>query len=271
MWLTVLGCRAGMPADGQASSGYLLETGTSRLLLDCGPGIATALSSVVRPAGLDAIVISHFHSDHCYDLLPIGKALLSDFAHEPGACVERLAESGFAPVQLFVPRGSGDLLARWAGLFPVRTFPMLDKAFELAFDVHEYAPGEVHSVGDAELTMHEMRHAIPTCGVRVESPTGTFAYTGDTGMTPALYDLAADVDVLLAEATLAEPETGDHGHLSGADTGVVAAKAGVGRLVLTHFASADEDDLEGLRSGAAESFDGPIQLAEPGARIGVGG
>lgn len=49
MRLTVLVCRAGMPADGQASSGYLLETATTRLLLDCGPEIVTALSSVAEP------------------------------------------------------------------------------------------------------------------------------------------------------------------------------------------------------------------------------
>ncbi|GAA2805615.1 MBL fold metallo-hydrolase [Saccharopolyspora taberi] len=270
MRLTVLGCRAGMPADGQASSGYLLETGTSRLLLDCGPGIATALSSVTRPAGLDGIVISHFHSDHCYDLLPIGKSLLSGFAHEPGARADKLAETGFTPVPLFVPRGSGDLFARWAGLFPVRTFPLLDKAFEVAFDVHEYEPGDSCSVGDIGLTMHEMRHAIPNCGIRVESAAATFAYTGDTGMTPALFDLAADVDVLLAEATLSAPDTGDHGHLSGFDAGVVAAKAGAGRLVLTHFTSTDETWLEGLRSAAADTFDGPIELAAPGVRIDIG-
>lgn len=270
MRLTVLGCRAGMPADGQASSGYLLETQTTRLLLDCGPGIATALSSVAETASLDGIVISHFHSDHCYDLLPIGKSLLSGLAHEPGATVETIRSSGFTPVPLYVPHGSGDLFARWAGLFPVHTFPLLDRAFEIAFDVREYEPGETHVVGEFSVAMHETRHAIPNCGVRVESATATFAYTGDTGMTPALHELAEDADLLLTEATLAEPETGDHGHLSGTDAGVIAAKAGVGRLVLTHFAVADESSLEHLRACAAESYEGPIALAAPGARFDIG-
>jgi ribonuclease BN (tRNA processing enzyme) len=269
MRLTVLGCRAGMPADGQASSGYLLESGRSRLLLDCGPGIAAALSSVIQPASLDAIVISHFHADHCYDLLPVGKTLLTGFAHEPGASVAKLAEAGFSPVPLFVPSGSGDLFQRWTGLFPVRTFPLLDRAFEVAFDVREYEPGQSYSVGDVRINMHSLRHAIPNCGIRVESPAATFAYTGDTGMTPALYDLAADVNVLLAEATLATPDTGEHGHLAGTDAGAVAAKAGADQLVLTHFASTDESWLEALRSDAAQIFDGPIHLATPGIQIDI--
>lgn len=270
MRLTVLGCRAGMPADGQASSGYLLETEMTRLLLDCGPGVATALSSVTEPASLDGIVISHFHSDHCYDLLPIGKSLLSGLAHEPGATVETIRRSGFKPVPLFVPGGAGELFARWAGLFPVHTFPLLDRAFEIAFDVREYDPGATYAVGELSVAMHETRHALPNCGVRVESGTATFAYTGDSGTTPALHDLAEDADLLLTEATLAEPETGDHGHLSGTDAGAVAAKAGVGRLVLTHFASADEGSLEHLRSSAAENYEGRIDLAAPGVRFDIG-
>jgi ribonuclease BN (tRNA processing enzyme) len=83
MQLTVLGCRAGMPADGQPSSGYLVEAG-STVLLDCGPGITTALSAVADPEDLDAVLISHLHSDHCYDLLPLGKALLQARARRVG-------------------------------------------------------------------------------------------------------------------------------------------------------------------------------------------
>ena len=45
MELMVLGCHAGMPTDGLASSGYLVSTEACRILLDCGPGVATALSA----------------------------------------------------------------------------------------------------------------------------------------------------------------------------------------------------------------------------------
>ena len=46
MRVTILGCRSGMPADGQPSSGYLVATSRAAVLLDCGPGIATALGAV---------------------------------------------------------------------------------------------------------------------------------------------------------------------------------------------------------------------------------
>lgn len=267
MRLTVVGCRAGMPADGQASSGYLVETARARLLLDCGPGVATALSSVTPPSGLDAIIISHFHSDHCYDLLPIGKSLMSAITAFPGG--PGVAGGGIRPVRLFVPTGARERLSRWARLFPVRSQPQLDLAFEVAFDVQEYEPGDRFTVGDCSLQMDEMRHAEPNCGTRIEAQGATLAYTGDTGLCDAAVELAADADVLLIEATLSRPDETGHGHLSGAEAGQVAARAGAGELVLTHFASRDDAWLRAIEAAAAAEFDGPIRMAEPGLRCSI--
>ena len=269
MQITVLGCRAGMPADGQPSSGYLVRTAGARLLLDCGPGVATALGTHLPPWALDAVVISHFHSDHCYDLLPIGKSLLNQVVEVPGGPMRPAVD--LRPLPLYVPSGAKELFRTWAGLFPVTTIPLLDKAFELAFDVREYRPGDRFTVGDCRVELHELRHVRPNCGIRLTSPTGTLAYTGDTGPTPALVDLARGVDLLLAEATLAQPDVTGHGHLSGADAGQAAARAGVGRLVLTHFASVEPEWLRGLAKAASAEFDGPVSLAEPGATIPVKG
>ncbi|WIX75959.1 hypothetical protein QRX50_31355 [Amycolatopsis carbonis] len=46
MHLTVLGCRSGMPADGQASSGYLVETARSLALTHFACGDASWLSNL---------------------------------------------------------------------------------------------------------------------------------------------------------------------------------------------------------------------------------
>ncbi|MEV2214988.1 MBL fold metallo-hydrolase [Streptomyces sp. NPDC050997] len=267
MQLTVLGCRAGMPADGQPSSGYLVDTAGARLLIDCGPGTAVALSAVAPPSSLDAVVISHFHSDHCYDLLPIGKSLLNGLLEVQGGPPRR--EGEFRPVPLYVPSGARELFDRWGALFPVTTLPLLDRAFEVAFDVREYTPGESFQAGDCAITPQELRHVLPNYGLRVEAPCGTLAYTGDTGVTPALVELAAGVDVLLAESTLAETDRSDHGHLSGADAGRVARAAGVAELVLTHFASSEPEWLSHLARTAADEFAGPVHMGAPGLTVAV--
>lgn len=273
MQLTVLGCRSGMPAEGQASSGYLVETRErTRLLLDCGPGIATVLSAA--DSALDAVVISHLHSDHCYDLLPLGKALLykrlqaviGERAGDPVTAAQHL-DLGGPRLPLYVPQGGRAVLDRLASLFPVTTMPLLDRVFDLAFEVVEYAAGDEVEIGDARLSLHPLRHVAANCGVRVDTPSSSLAYTGDTGMTPGLRPLAEGVDLLLAEATLAVTDTGPHGHLSGADAGRAAADGGVGELVLTHFVSSDPAWLAERRDDAAAAFAGPIRIAEPGLRV----
>ncbi|MET0191260.1 MAG: MBL fold metallo-hydrolase [Pseudonocardia sediminis] len=277
MQLTVLGNRSGMPSDGEPSSGYLVDSGPTSVLLDCGPGITTALSAVTEPADLDAVVISHLHADHCYDLLPLGKALLHARAHRVMArrgCdpyeALRAIGAGEPGVPLYVPAGGRAVLDRLAALFPVGTFPELDRAFEIAFDVREYAPGDAFTVGGCTLSLHPGRHAIPNCGVRIDAGAGgSLAYTGDTGLADGLRGLCDGVDLLLAEATLDATDTGAHGHLSGADAGAVAAENGVGELVLTHFATGDAGVRERRRAAAEAVYDGPVRIAAPGHHLPV--
>jgi ribonuclease BN (tRNA processing enzyme) len=254
-----------MPANGQPSSGYLVAAGAAKILLDCGPGIATALSAVAAPEELGAVVISHLHLDHCYDLLPVGKALLTRALRYPRAGEAPQEHAHIDLVPLYVPAGGAVVLDRLAALFPVTTAPVLDRTFDLAFDVREYEPGTRFTVGDMTVSLHELRHSAPNCGIRISSPGGCLAYTGDTGVTPGLLPLAAGADLLLAEATLTATDDGPHGHLSAADAAKAARAAGVGALVLTHFASAEPNWLLACRDEAAREFAGAIHLARPGA------
>jgi ribonuclease BN (tRNA processing enzyme) len=255
MELLVLGCQAGMPADGWPSSGYLVTTPTSRILLDCGPGVAAALSSHGGGGSLDAIVISHLHPDHCYDLLPVGTSLL------------RTPRSG--AVRLYVPEGGPTLLDDLAKVFPLRSGPGEVPPFHEAFVVIEYRPGDMIHVGDCALRFYGLRHTVANCGVRIQSGSATLAYTGDTGPTGQLLSLARGADLLLAEATLAEPEAGDYGHLCAADAARVAAEAGVGQLVLTHLGSTAEDWVATQQAHAERHFLGPVNVARPGIRFVV--
>jgi ribonuclease BN (tRNA processing enzyme) len=268
MRLTVLGCRAGMPGEGQAGSGYLVSVPgpapVTQLLLDCGPGVATALSAVVHPRELAGVVISHFHLDHCYDVLVIGRMLLADHLNAGDR-----GERGPPAIPLYVPIGGRAVLDRLAALFPVGLLPTMNQVFELAFDVREYRAGDAFAIGDCHVTMHGLEHAVPNCGSRIESPSGSIAYTGDTGVTDELQRLARDVDLFLAEATLAEIDRGSRGHLSAADAARAAAAGGAHRLVLTHFTSTAPEWLRARRADAERIFTGPIEIATPGRELEV--
>lgn len=67
--IIVLGSSSGVPQAGRASSGYLLKTGDSATLFDCGGGVTMSfLQTGIDPLEIDRIFISHTHPDHVSDL-----------------------------------------------------------------------------------------------------------------------------------------------------------------------------------------------------------
>ncbi|WP_410790070.1 MBL fold metallo-hydrolase [Kribbella sp. C-35] len=269
MDLHPLGIMAGMPAGGHASSGYLVRDGGITLQLDAGPGTALRLGTVIGADLPDAVAITHLHSDHVYDLLPLGKLLLGRRIRRTDESADLELDESVPRTPLFVPCGATSVLESLAGLFPVTTHPLLDRAFDVAFAVHEYEPGETVAVGHLSVRFELLRHAAPNCGIRVESGPANLVYTGDTGVTDALPVLAAGTGLLLSESTLRETDRSGHGHLCSRDAGRAAADAGAAELVLTHFSSTDPLDLEWHRERAAGEFGGPVRIADPGHRIPV--
>src|SRR5437763_5484042 len=77
MKLTVVGASPSFENPGGASSSYLLGTGTQRILIDCGHGSLGVLRTVIGLSDLTAIVISHMHPDHIFDLVPLAYAYRS--------------------------------------------------------------------------------------------------------------------------------------------------------------------------------------------------
>ena len=62
----------------------------------------------------------------------------------------------------------------------------------------------------------------------------TLAYSGDTGPTPRLAELARDADLFLCEATLADPEPAERGHLTADEARDAFRASGAQRLLVIH-------------------------------------
>lgn len=250
--LTVLGCRAGMPEPGWPSSGYLVHAPGGALLLDCGPGVAA--KAAARASELSAVFISHLHTDHCLDLLILGKAL---------------TQGPLPPTRLplHVPPGAGRTLRRFGELFPLAPGgpgdQPTDHVFRDVFDVVEYEPLRPVEAAGATVLPVPMRHRQPCCGFRATTAHGTLAYTGDTGPDSEFAPLVAGVDLLVAEATLDRPDRTGHGHLCAAETGRIAARHGARALLLTHWAHTGRDWIDAQVARAREHYRGRIDVAVP--------
>ena len=71
MELTVLGMNGPFPAANGATSGYLMRGEKTRVAMDMGSGTLGRLTALMPPEKLDALLLSHWHFDHCSDVLPL--------------------------------------------------------------------------------------------------------------------------------------------------------------------------------------------------------
>jgi len=62
----------------------------------------------------------------------------------------------------------------------------------------------------------------------------TLAYSGDSAPSGELVESARDADVFLCEATLAQPEPAERGHLTADEAVDAFAASGARRLVVIH-------------------------------------
>ena len=100
--------------------------------------------------------------------------------------------------------------------------------------------------------------------LRVTAGGRTLVYSGDTGPCAQLDEIAIGADLLLAEASFRSGDINPPDlHLTGADCGRTAARAGVGRLVLTHVPP--WHDKQDALHEAEGVFLGPISLAAEGS------
>jgi ribonuclease BN (tRNA processing enzyme) len=219
MKLEVVGCSPAWPNPGSAQSGYVVDGGSGRLLLDCGPGVLARLRQLDGGwPTVDAIAITHFHLDHWGDLAPWswGSMFIARDLPKPELWVQ---STGIAQLTDF---------GEWMGT------PWM---FERAFDLHEYdEPGPFHTAGLQVTPVRLPHYQLRTFGFRIANESCTLAYSGDSGPSERLAELARDVDLFVCEATLERGELDGEprGHLA-LDEALEAHEAsGAKRLLITH-------------------------------------
>ncbi len=236
--LTVVGSSPAWPNPGGAQSGYLVETESGRLLLDCGPGVLPRLRMAEGWPVVDAIAITHFHLDHWGDVVPWVWGL----QFGPAADLD--------PPELWLPPGGRETLSRLGAHLGKRDM------FEVAFQVKEYADGATFTAAGATVTPRRVLHyEMLAFGFRVSDNGTTLAYSGDSGPIDALPELARDADLFLFEATLLapNPEGGTRGHLAAAEAHAAFEASGAKRLLLTHRPA--ERPLEAEYEAVYDGFD----------------
>lgn len=263
MELTIVGCSGSVPGPDSPASSYLVQAPfqgrTFSLVLDLGPGAFGALYRYLDPREVDAVALSHLHPDHCLDLCAFYVAA----RYSPSA-----PWSGCA---LYGPAGTAERVGR-AYDVPGHAGAAIELGpkFPEQFECHDWRAEQ--QIGPFDVRTTRVDHPVETYAVRVSERGpggGTLVFSGDTGPCEALCKIAAGVDVLLVEAAfLSNPGNPAGVHLTGQEAAETATQAGASTVILTHIPPW-HDRFEVLAQ-AGPHFDGPVLLAEPGARWTIG-
>jgi len=254
MELTVLGKSPSWQDSDGACSAYLVRESGFALMLDCGSGAFAKLRTAIDYLDLDAILVTHMHPDHTLDLIPFACAL----SYSP----RRIGGRGGTRPALHVPAGGRATLRRLGGAFDDEE--MIERAFPLA----EYAPADEVELGPLRARFCEVPHFIRAFAAELRHGDGPrLTFGADCGPNEALQRFAVGADLLVLEATQEVAGDGFRGHMTAREAGELGRRAGVGRLLVSHFS--DELDRDRVRAEAVAGFGREVELAYAGARVVV--
>lgn len=243
--VTILGSGTCVPSLERSSCSVLVQGDGLSFLLDAGPGtMRQLLRAGVMISEIDALFLSHFHPDHASEM--------------PGFLFSTKYPEFIRDKPLTLAGGTGVL----------ELFDNLNRAF----DSNLTLPEEIFEIMSLELpcpapliwdrcciTWGGVSHRPESRAFRFSFGDGTsIVYSGDTDYSEELVDFAMGADLFICESALPDGEK-VAGHLTPSLAGEIAARAGVGRLVLTHFYPAcDQVDL---KAQCRQKYAGPLDLA----------
>lgn len=277
MKLTVLGSANAVPTKHRSASAYLLETNGAHLLIDCGSGtVRRLLEHEYSLGGINHVLLTHTHTDHVSDLVPL---LHAKFVWELFAKAMK-AESPMNefPIDLIGPPGFENVIRTIAN---VTDASMLGGKRLPTFQV-QFTEVTNTTLQRAEATIQTVQTEIgeenypPSVAYLITDADKRILFTGDVRRTEEIVALATagrqgeqipGVDVLVIDCT-GGTDMPPGGHLNPPYVAKAAQDMGARKVILTHlseFVLQDEDLVKSVKS----AYQGDVVLAHDGLKLEV--
>ncbi len=276
MDITLLGTGCPIANPDRYGAGNLIRSGEQTFLIDVGSGVTQRLLEAgASSAAIDALFITHMHSDHLVDLYQL---LMSSFH-----------QSRDVPHRIFGPPGiakfTDGLMELWREERELR-IKHEKRASNAAFDVEvtEFEEGVIWDQGGLRVTAVRVEHAPirHAFGFVFEADCQKVVFSGDTKYCQALIDAAQGADALIHEVFVhvdTMPLTGartaagrasvQNYHTVSDQVGKVAAESKAKCLILNHFVP-PRFDRDFLLDTVRADYPGPIIIGEDLMRFDIG-
>lgn len=244
MKVTMMGIGGTYPGPGETGSGFLVQHGSTNLLVDCGNGVIGILQEFISLPEVTDIYISHMHADHFFDLIPFRYALYYGYEN----MVARKPRLYLPPEGITVLNQVVDYFAD-TGTF-----------FTDVFDVCEYEEEKTIKLADMEIKPSKVKHYIASYGVSITGDRRV-AYSSDSGECDGLYEIAEKAELFICNVgnSLDTGRGNSWGHLNPEQAGALADKAGVQKMLVSHIPQGYKKEEYVKR--AAVSYKGSLEAA----------
>jgi len=216
----VLGSGTFLPDPARGPAGFLVQFGERTWLVDGGSGtLRRCAQAGVDPRRLDGGFYSHRHPDHCADLVPLLFAMGVGL-HPRTSDYPIWAGEGFAEYITALRHLYGDWIAFG----------------ERGAVVHELSLARQDQV-DLEglrLVTRPAAHSAGALHLRFEAEGAAIVFSGDTGPSDQLVQLASGADLLVCECAFPD-EAPEEGHLTPSAVATIVDAAKPREVWLTHL------------------------------------
>jgi len=245
--VTILGSGTCVPSLSRSACSVLIESGHTRLLLDTGPGtMRRLLETETSIFDISVIFYSHLHPDHTAELVPFLFATKYPGSHSRQKPLTIIAGKGFS--RFF--KGLTSVYGEW-----IMLGDDMFKIVEL-----DTAGSDCLYIEGFKVASTPVEHREESLAYRITGPDKkSIVYSGDTDFSENLVSLSEGADLLICESAMPDSMKMP-GHLTPSLAGEIATRAGVKKLVLTHFYP--ECDKSDIANECSRTYSGKIIPAE---------
>lgn len=262
----MLGTVSGIPTKKRNHPSIYLRFEGESFLWDCGEGTQRQLTIArLNFMKLERIFITHWHADHWAGLIGLMQTMNLEGRKKPlyiyGPEAERFVGDlldldywgpGFKIIPINVPfEGIEESVIYKADNYEILSIPVNHTVPSVAYAFREYdvknvdikkatklyglkqgpLVGQLKEKGNIEYKGKKIKLddvAVIKKGIKV-------VYSGDTRKCDTLVKLSKKADILIHDSTFGEDDAENKMHTGAKDAALVAKKAGVDQLILTHF------------------------------------